>query len=294
MRFDNAERDQHHHQQQHQEGGQQAPAKEAAHLALLAVAEHDKKRPKQVHQHIQHQPQNKHLHQHGFSKSKWLPWLFTVALLAVFGKLSLWQWQRAEQKAALLSEVASRPVLSLEEALAKTNPDYWPVTMKGRWLPTAIFWDNRTLDGQVGYDLLQPFATSRGVFLIDRGWLAGVARRDLLPSAPLAHGEAAITGRLRQVDPGFSLKATAPEKLGGGYRVQSPAPEALTESLGLPLQKWVLSQEPSGSGFIAHWPLVVMPPEKHRAYSLQWASMALALMVAFGCWLRAEHRRKHE
>src|SRR5690606_1961936 len=102
--------------------------------------------------------------------------------------LALWQWQRGEEKAAWLADVAARQALSLPGALAKENPDAWPVVIEGRWLPIPILWDNRTLDGKVGYDLLQPLATQAGTLLVDRGWLAAPPRRDLLPTLPLASG----------------------------------------------------------------------------------------------------------
>ncbi|EKE77494.1 transmembrane cytochrome oxidase complex biogenesis factor [Gallaecimonas xiamenensis 3-C-1] len=219
-----------------------------------------------------------------------VPWLITLGLLALLCKLAFWQWQRAEEKTARLADLAARPTLSLAQALAKGDPNDWPVQVVGEWLPTAVLWDNRTLDGQVGYDLLQGLATAKGPLLVNRGWLAAPARRDQLPHLPLARGKVRLDGELRVPTPTLALADNVPEALGQSWRVQGLELAPLRQVTGLALLPAILNPRQGSDGLVPHWPVLVMPPEKHRAYALQWASLALALVVLFGFWLRTQRR----
>ncbi|WKE65838.1 SURF1 family protein [Gallaecimonas kandeliae] len=219
-----------------------------------------------------------------------VPWLITMALLGLFCKLAWWQWQRAGEKEARLALMVSRPQLSLAEALNQAEPNDWPVRVRGRWLPQAVLWDNRTLGAKVGYDLLQPFETDEGTLLVDRGFLAAPEHRDQLPTLPLASGEALLLGHLRLPERGLLLGANSPEAIKGAWRIQEPLPADLAPALKLKLLPVVLNLGQGADGLVPHWAPVVMPPEKHRAYAVQWALMALALVVVFGFWLRKQRR----
>jgi len=77
-----------------------------------------------------------------------------------------------------------------------------------------------------------------------------------------------------------------------GYpqRIQAVIPQQLAETSGLKLLDAVFYQQQSN--FISHYQPVILPPEKHRAYALQWALLAVAVVFVA---LAVRHQRgRHE
>ena len=60
-------------------------------------------------------------------------------------------------------------------------------------------------------------------------------------------------------------------------RLQSIRSEALGEVMGAPLADAVFYQQ--RTPFFYHYQPNVMPPEKHRAYAVQWLGLALVVLV---------------
>ncbi|WP_341502717.1 SURF1 family protein [Gallaecimonas sp. GXIMD4217] len=223
-----------------------------------------------------------------------MPYLVTLSLLGLFGKLAWWQWHKAEakeQRLARLTALAEQGPKPLAELLAEGGElQDAQARVEGRWLPRAILWDNRTLDRRVGYDLLQPVETNAGIVLVNRGWLPAPARRSQLPELPLARGQVVLSGRLVRPEASLRLAELPPERIDGALRVQWPLPGPIAQALDLELLPVVLAPSESTDNLRPHWAPLTMSPQKHRGYALQWATMALALAIAFLYW-RSKQRK---
>lgn len=221
------------------------------------------------------------------------PWLLVNLLVISFlTALSVWQWQRAAHKTEILDRLAhwqAQGALTVE-GLASVPPseiDGVSVRFFARWL-SPIVWllDNRTYQGRVGYDVVVPVVADGLAIplLVNLGWVPAPEMRNQMPmvnipaefelNGVLRSGSRHLllgqnieqTGgwpqRIQQVDAG-QLFAILPEEISGKYDKFYP---------GIVYQQKL-------SPFVIHYRPVVMPPEKHRAYSLQWALLALAVVV---------------
>jgi surfeit locus 1 family protein len=88
--------------------------------------------------------------------------------------LGVWQVKRLAWKEALIAEIDAKltgdPVPLSEVIKATSNKEYLRVTTTGRYLPEQALRRMSSINGSPGYELLQPFMSSDGVFvLVDRG-----------------------------------------------------------------------------------------------------------------------------
>lgn len=211
---------------------------------------------------------------------------FTVAAFVLLSKLSWWQWQRAEEKSAQLTQIArwqQQDGVTLAALERLTGMDGAPLQGEVRWLsPYSWLLDNQVVNGKVGYDVLIPVQTTAGVgpvLLVNLGWLPATADRSVLPN-PEIPPVFRLHGVLRTEPRPFLLGAAL--ETAGQYprRVQGIVPQALATDSGLQLADAVFYQQQTP--FVSHYKPVILPPEKHRAYALQWALLAVA--VVFVAW----------
>ena len=102
----------------------------------------------------------------------------TLLLVFIFSNLGLWQYHRAEQKRLLIQAYAERP---RQQAIAfstlfneKADGRFYAIRLKGHFdNQHQLFLDNKTMDGQIGYEVYTPFLVegTQKAILIDRGWL---------------------------------------------------------------------------------------------------------------------------
>jgi surfeit locus 1 family protein len=196
-----------------------------------------------------------------------------LALLAAagFAALGAWQWQRAAQKDVMLARwrtAGAAPAQALAAALDR--PELVPVRIAGdgRFVPGAtVLLDNQIRAGRVGVmvlSLFQPEGAHRAV-LVNRGWIALDARRQLEEAPAEVAGRVALSGLLR--------------------RPPSAGLQVLARQFGHELFPGVLLLDPGMPfGYARDWePLPnTLPPERHRGYAVQWFGLALAVLVTFG------------
>ncbi|MGY3858139.1 SURF1 family protein [Aeromonas intestinalis] len=226
-------------------------------------------------------------------RRRWLVLLFTLGVSAGLCKLALWQWQRAAEKEAWLEQVAAAQQvapLMLDRLDWRELDKLDGAVLSGRvaWFrPYVWLLDNQTVEGEIGYDVIIPVranddtalagtSSSKGpLLLVNLGWIAAPASRDQLP-APVIPPLLELDGLLR-TRPGGLLLGQNIE--GGPYpnRIQSVRAVSLSEETGLPLADAVFYQK--HSPFRYHYQHNVMPPEKHRAYALQWLGLAVVMLV---------------
>lgn len=220
----------------------------------------------------------------GFSWRWLLPGLILVGILL---GLSFWQLQRAEEKSQLLARIAQLSAAGAEntaglEDLGAKRADGLAVKFVGRWIPPLVWLvDNQVVNGRVGYDVLVPVKMPgrTKAILVNLGWVAAPEARKVLPRIDIP-STIQVDGIYR-AHPGGLLLGTNIEDQGvWPMRIQLIRAKALAPYVNLPLFPGCIYQQ-QNNYFEVHYHPVVLPPERHRAYALQWALLALALFIVF-------------
>ena len=221
---------------------------------------------------------------------EWRTTLFTVLMVPLMMGLGVWQLQRAEEKAQLFAAFEARQ----QEAPAHLDSlwgssasalAYKSVQAAGRFLQDEYFLlDNRMFGGRFGYEILGILQLNEGgSVLVNRGWVAADAARQALPQVPRLTGEVVIRGHV-YVAPGKPYLLQE-QQLGADWpkRIQAvemnklgPAVTALGAGDLFPYPVRIDADEPGALS--VDWQIVNASPEKHRAYAVQWFTMALVLL----------------
>lgn len=215
-----------------------------------------------------------------------LPTLVVLVLLALLLALGGWQLQRADEKSALLASQEARrqaPAQPIGELERSADPAFQRVLLRGYFDGEhSLLLDNRTRDGRVGVELLQPFYDQpSGLWLLlNRGWLPWPDRR-----TPVSFSTP--TGALQlqawiYVAPGesFQLQADQPGNAWPQLLTRVDA-GALWRQLGRAGWPYELRLLPGPAAYQADWAVVAMGPEKHLGYAVQWFALAVALACLF-------------
>ena len=170
---------------------------------------------------------------------------------------------------------------------------------EARWLaPMVWLVDNRIVDRQPGYDVViavEDIADLRAAgssgaapraALVNLGWIAAEGGRDALP-VPAIPAQLRVQGIFRTDVTGLLLGANVEDHGYWPMRIQQADPAQLAAWLAVPLALGLIQQQ-QASPFHIHYRPVVLPPERHRGYALQWGLIALAVI---GVALAASARR---
>ena len=215
-----------------------------------------------------------------------LPTLVVLVLLALLLALGSWQLQRADEKSALLASQEARrqaPAQPIGELERSADPAFQRVLLRGYFdAEHSLLLDNRTRDGRVGVELLQPFYDQpSGLWLLlNRGWLPWPDRR-----TPVSFSTPAGALQLQAwiyVAPGesFQLQADQPGNAWPQLLTRVDA-GALWRQLGRAGWPYELRLLPGPAAYQADWAVVAMGPEKHLGYAVQWFALAVALACLF-------------
>ena len=185
-------------------------------------------------------------------------------------------------------------------ALGSTGVDSVPrfqrVTVTGRFdVEHQFLLDNRTHDGNVGYEVLTPLERPSGqVVMIDRGWVPFTGRRAILPNVALeATGPVTVTGRADNLpSAGLAAGRAAPPVNGGWPKVTSyPTMGELSAALGRPLEPRIVLLDPKEpQGYVRDWHPPGIQPLRHWSYAIQWWCFA-AVTIVF--WVVISRRARH-
>lgn len=205
--------------------------------------------------------------------------------------LGSWQISRGLQKSEVLSKTASgtEAPLTLSALPDDINPlDYKSATLQGSWdMERIILLDNRIYQSQLGYEVILPFQLNSGEYiLVNRGWIGQSQASNLPTPSP-----APITGTLYLPKKGFTLGETfLPETIESKewpkislYMDLKQFAQVLKHPIS-PLMMVLDADNPNSLTRI--WKPVVIQPERHYAYALQWFGLAIAFMVFGVIWFR--------
>ncbi|MDH3527711.1 MAG: SURF1 family protein [Gammaproteobacteria bacterium] len=225
-----------------------------------------------------------------FTAGLW-PTLATIVLMPLLVSLGVWQLERAAWKQALVdghAEQTRQPALALADWLASGDlMPYRRVTARGRYdLDHQLLLDNSIHQGRAGYHVLTPLVladTSEAV-LVNRGWVPVGVSRAQLPALPgpedMVDVQALVT-----YPPEKRLRLDSVEEPHAGWPgvVQLIEPGPLEQRLGYRLLPVVLLLDADAAhGFAREWrPVYGTTPDKHRAYALQWFTLATVLALIY-------------
>ena len=215
-----------------------------------------------------------------------LPSLVVLLLLPLLLSLGGWQLQRADEKSVLLAHQEARrhaPAQAISDLEQSADLAFRRVLLRGYFdAEHSVLLDNRTRDGRVGVELLQPFYDQpSGLWLLlNRGWLPWPDRR-----TPVAFSTPSGALQLQAwiyVAPGetFQLQADQPGNSWPQLMTRIDT-HGLWQQLGRAGWPFELRLLPGPAAYQARWAVVAMGPEKHLGYAVQWFAMALALACLF-------------
>ena len=234
------------------------------------------------------------------------PWLkrtllYSLSIGCVLGfvRAGIWQLHRAEFKEELLAhshqllaERNAQPLATATDASMpdKESPDAYEWTSgNGHFLPLpAVLLDNQVRVGLPGirvYRVFQPDGAHHAL-LVELGWRSLPSRQNI-PVEPAPPVVTQVRGMLAPPPAaGISLGGSAIQRQPDGslllIRLDSDR-VASALHLGNGLSPRVLRLDP-GMKFGYKRDLVMLsgtlPPEKHRAYAVQWFAMAAGLLIA--------------
>ncbi|BDF95789.1 SURF1-like protein [Pseudoalteromonas sp. KAN5] len=207
-------------------------------------------------------------------------------------RLSYWQVQRAQAKTQQLTHIASVQAQGLMQwSQVQALPNDWNKTGVQATLTGRIngdgYWllDNQVYQGQVGYDVLMLFkpTTSKVPLLINFGWVKAPVSREQLPSITLPSKPITINVQLKQGKlSGFTLDNAAIKPEDGRWpkRVQTIDLQLFTQQAEQAMADFIGYRQGLGDELgIPHYQAVVMSPQKHYGYAVQWLLIALACVV---------------
>ena len=214
--------------------------------------------------------------------------LLVLGLLVVAGlaRLGLWQWQRAQEKQAMLAGVhavmsARRP---LPLADAGRGQGYAWAAGRGRFRAAPVLLlDNQRRGQAVGVQVLGIFEPlAGGPLLVELGWLPVPPDRRL-PRPTLPTGTLEIAGLLAPPPaPGLALGADHVAQ-GDHWLLTRVDLPALSRATRLALAPRVLRLDPAltSIGYTRDLDVLpnTLPPERHRGYALQWFGLSATLLA---------------
>lgn len=241
-----------------------------------------------------------------------LLWALSLAIIAGFVRLGIWQVDRAHYKERLLAQ--SRQIVSdrkpdalyaaTDAPAPATEADAYEWTLgSGHFLPLpAVRLDNQVRNGVPGiriYRVFQPDGARRAI-LVELGWRALPSHIDI-PAEPAPPAITQLRGLLAPPPVG-GLKL-GPETIvprpDGSLLLLRVNPDKIADALKLKngLAPRVLILDPTlRVGYKRDLKILsgTLPPEAHRAYAVQWFGLAIALAVVSIVVDRHKSRREHD
>jgi surfeit locus 1 family protein len=213
-------------------------------------------------------------------------WALAAAAIAcvLFVSLGNWQARRASEKrelaAAFDRAMRTAPIELPAAAVDAAKLVHQHVAARGEFVAErTVLLDNKLRGGRPGYEVVTPLriAQSAWYVLVNRGWVAAAASRDVLPQVRTPPGEVRVAGVALERIP----HALAAGPSSGAVR-QNLDLAAFAAETGLALQPILIEQHsPLDDGLVRDWPRPDLGIEKHESYSLQWYSFAVLAVALF-------------
>ena len=226
-----------------------------------------------------------------------IPWLLTGISVAAMCGLGYWQLERMVQKQQRLASIAqkqSNGTLSLEAALTHSDPRDIIVSMKGQLDGNhVLLLDNQIHNQRVGFDVLAPVYTNAGWLLVNFGWLPAPDLVRTLPDINLVSETRAFEGVISIPGENPLVKETNMALSTSPTLIQHVDFSALSNALGRKFLPFILHLTTPDPAYVREYKAVVMSPEKHLGYAVQWFGLAIAA-AAIGGYAISKKGRSYE
>lgn len=215
-----------------------------------------------------------------------LPHIAAVLVVLACVQLSLWQLDRAEEKADLIRQWESAVAMDLSALQDSDVPSYSEAAGRGRFDPDRqIFLDNQVRNNHPGVHVFTPFMPegSGQIILVNRGWRPWIRRSGDWPDFETPTESVTVRGRISD-PPRVGVQIGRAERLD-----PDQWPNLMTyfdidrirDAMGPAVSGQILLLDPDHSAHLTgdEWRLINMSPDKHRGYAFQWASIGLAVFL---------------
>ena len=215
-----------------------------------------------------------------------IPTAAALAGIVVTALLGDWQLSRAAYKAGLeaqMREAARRPPVRIgSDPIEPQSILYHNVEVRGQFDPDrTVYLDNRLHQGRAGYQVVSPLKIAGGsrYVLVERGWVAAGPDRSRLPAVVTPAGEVDVAGMATPANPPvFELS----RQVQAGKVWQNLTLDRYRSQFALDLQPTIIQQRNElPDGLVRDWAVPSLGIDRHRAYALQWFSMAAAILILY-------------
>ncbi|QHJ12451.1 hypothetical protein FX988_02708 [Paraglaciecola mesophila] len=209
--------------------------------------------------------------------------------------LANWQLQRGLDKAQRMQSIDSvtnSTSYSFDAVLARTQDiQDLPISFSGSIESQQVFLlDNRIKQGRPGFDVYAVAKSNDHNVLVNFGWVAGKQMRDDLPEVSLPDRLNDAQGRVVLPSDNPMVKETATQDGLWPKVIQQIDIQFIEQVLQAEVLPFVITLTQNNAQFIRNWQPVVMPPEKHYAYAVQWLGLGIAAFFVYFFALRARLR----
>jgi surfeit locus 1 family protein len=227
--------------------------------------------------------------------------LVTFVCVVIMFALGNWQLQRAEQKTdrlVALELAAKTAQVDLQQVL-RSNTDEMldmPINFEAAADASRFFLlDNKINKGRVGYQVLVPMQTDLGTLIANFGWVPATISRDILPSIQIEAEKAHYAGVISLPLNNAMVQETALVDGHWPKVLQQTDLSVIQQHYGQEVLPFVvLLNSQKTSAFVRNWQPVVMAPEKHVAYAVQWFLLAFAALAVFVIAQRKKLKRNNK
>ena len=234
-----------------------------------------------------------------WQRPSWLALGLTLAGIALFTRLGVWQYERMREKQATLDAVttilAARKPVSLSQAAdsARAGEFDWAAGSGDFADADPLLLDNQIRHGRPGVRVYRQFRPDDasghpvpdGMLLIDLGWVPLAGDR-ALPTLPLpVSNPVAVSGLLAPpLSTGVAM-GSGIEHRDHAWLLTRMDLAAIARALGSrALAPRVLRLDPTSPiGYERDLDVLpnTLPPERHLGYAVQWFALALAALAIF-------------
>lgn len=219
--------------------------------------------------------------------ANWKLALLALVFFCLFSWLGVWQLQRASQKSVLMKSFAARMAqepLTVQDLAVPQR--FSRLKLQGKFDAQHTFLlDNKTFHGQIGYEVYTPFKADglETTILIDRGFIPLHTNRAILPTLQTPAQTVTIIGMLNLPPSYVALgEMRESERTSWPQRIEYIHLDKIAKLLRTPLFPYIVTIAPNDpAAYAVEWKAVIMGPERHRGYALQWFALALTLLILF-------------
>jgi surfeit locus 1 family protein len=221
----------------------------------------------------------------------WLVAACVVMTVLAFGRLGLWQLDRAAEKVELqqaLETEGTENAAAIEAIpaghLHSANPELQNrhVSLIGEYLnDRTILLLAEFFDGQIGYGVVTPFrlGSNGNLVLVSRGWTTGILPADTPPSLRPVSGPVEVSAQVHLPPANARIIPSQIDASVWPLRMRSLEIDVISGILGEPLFPFeVRLTEGQPGTLVRHWPAVNADVNQNLSYAIQWFSFALLVL----------------